>query len=159
MIKEFEIEPKVGFIKSPWRVPPAPEQPCDFDLEEWLPKQAAEGRIRFYELGRHSSAPVVVLTDEVDERLKGIFEALASQWKQETWFVSSIKKRISHPAFLKIIGLGAPALPLILEELRREPDYWSYALEAITREDPVPHAENLQQLRDAWLAWGEAHGY
>ena len=33
--------------------------------------------------------------------------------------------------------MGEPVVPLILDELRREPDHWFWALEAITEENPV----------------------
>jgi len=90
---------------------------------------------------------------------KELFLKLAETWRDETWYISSIKKRTSHQAYLKMIGLGPEAVPLILAELADEPDYWFAALEAITREDPAPHAESLQELRDAWLLWGREHGY
>jgi hypothetical protein len=91
--------------------------------------------------------------------LEKTFHRLADEWRNETWFISSIKKRISHPAHLKIIGLGRPAIPLIITEMRRSPGHWFWALEAITREDPAPNAENMHQLENAWLAWADAHGY
>lgn len=147
---------KIRRAKSQWFDAPTSKRWCDFDFEDWFPKRATLD-LHFYELGRLSSP--VKLTVLVDAYLRSIFDGLVSQWKDGTWFVSSIKKRISHPAFLKIIGLGSPAIPLILDELRREPDYWSYALEAITREDAAPYARNLQELRQAWLLWGQQHGY
>jgi hypothetical protein len=70
-----------------------------------------------------------------------------------------MKKRIAHPAYLKIIGLGAPAIPWILEELRDAGGHWFWALESITREDPAPNAETMQELKDTWLAWGKMNGY
>lgn len=87
------------------------------------------------------------------------FKELVKQWKEETWFRSSLKKRISHIAYLKIIGFGKTAIPWILEELQRDPDYWFPALEAITQIDAAPRAENMTQLREAWLEWGRANGY
>ena len=91
--------------------------------------------------------------------LESLFHSLAKTWKEETWMLSSIKKRISHPAYLKIVGMGPDAVPLLLHELQEDTDYWFAALEAITREDPAPDARNMQELRDAWLAWGSANGY
>lgn len=96
---------------------------------------------------------------DTQTELETTFHRLADEWRNETWFISSIKKRISHQAHLKIIGLGRPAIPLIVREMRRSPDNWFWALEAITHEDPAPHAENMQQLADAWLAWAKKHGY
>ncbi len=88
-----------------------------------------------------------------------IFREMVDLWRRETWYKSSINRRISHPAYLKIIGFGPKAVPWILQELRQEPDYWFAALEAITRDNPSPNATSLPELRTAWLGWGEAHGY
>ena len=87
------------------------------------------------------------------------FSALASEWKEATWPISSLKKRIAHPAYLQIIGMGPVAIPLLLKELRREPDHWHYALEAITRQNPVPADADMKALVEAWLTWGERRGY
>ena len=66
-----------------------------------------------------------------------------------------------HPTYQQIIGMGEPALPLIFQDLRREPDHWFWALGAITGENPVPdaHAGDLDAMTHDWLSWGEAHGY
>jgi hypothetical protein len=62
--------------------------------------------------------------------------------------------------YQRIIGMGAPVVPLILEELRREPDQWFWALEAITGENPVPagSAGKVREMAAAWLEWGKRHG-
>ena len=149
--------------KSPWISPPDFKQPydCDADTNEWF-EESPNDKLYLFELFGNDLLPVAVLSNPIDEsddaKLKNTFKKLVSEWKEATWFISSIKKRIAHPAYLKVIGLGKPAVPWILEELRREPDYWSFALEAITREDAAPNGGNLQQIRDAWLAWGQAHG-
>lgn len=161
MSEKWESETTSQFVKSPWLGVPITKPAPSCHVEEWFSyKRPRNHKLYFFDLERRRPVGnVAVLWDEADESLEDIFRTLVSEWKEHTWSVSSIKKRISHPAFMKIIGLGPPAVPLILEELRREPDYWSYALEAITREDPAPRAENLQQLRDAWLAWGQARAY
>jgi hypothetical protein len=91
--------------------------------------------------------------------LENTFYRLANEWRNETWFVSSIKKRIAHPSHLKIIGLGRPAIPFIVREMRKSSGHWFWALEAITREDPAPNAEDISELETAWLTWADAHGY
>lgn len=95
----------------------------------------------------------------IDPRTEQEFERLVREWKDETWFISSIKKRILHPAYLKIIALGKAVVPLIIAELRREPDYWHYALEALTGEDPAENASTVREIGDAWLLWGTERGY
>ena len=95
------------------------------------------------------------VADNTQTELHATFKKLVESWRDATWHISSIKKRTSHPDYVKIIGIGRPAIPWILQELRETPDYWFVALEAITRDDPAPNATTLDELRDAWLAWGE----
>jgi len=66
-----------------------------------------------------------------------------------------------RPEYQQIIGMGRDAVPLILEELQKEPDHWFWALAATTGEDPVPpeHKGKLSEMTKAWLEWGERHGY
>ncbi len=45
-------------------------------------------------------------------------------------------KKAMHPANQGIIGLGAVAVPLILQELKRDRADWFWALTAITGENP-----------------------
>lgn len=62
--------------------------------------------------------------------------------------------------YQRIIGMGWPVVPLILEELQREPDQWFWALESITEENPVP-PEASGQVRlmvQAWIEWGMQQG-
>lgn len=89
------------------------------------------------------------------------FQDLRRQWKEETLFSSSITEIATHPAYQQIIGMGRDALPLIFQELRREPDHWFWALKAITGEDPVPAADRgkLPRMAAAWLTWAGDHGY
>jgi hypothetical protein len=49
------------------------------------------------------------------------------------------------------------AVPLILDGLRREPDHWFWALEAITDENPVPAeaAGKVREMAKAWIDWGQ----
>ena len=62
--------------------------------------------------------------------------------------------------YQRIIGMGWSAVPLILEELRREPDQWFWALEAITEENPVPPdaAGQVRRSAEAWVQWGRDRG-
>lgn len=73
---------------------------------------------------------------------------------------SSITQMATHPAYQQIIGMGKDAVPLILDELRREPDHWFWALHAITGDDPVPSngRGKLEGMTRAWLDWGVRRG-
>src|SRR5262245_53355685 len=84
------------------------------------------------------------------------FAQLRDDWRRHTGHLSSITARVLHPAYQRIIGLGMRALPLLLAELQECPAQWTWALRAISGEDPVPPSDcgTLRKERDAWLAWG-----
>lgn len=96
------------------------------------------------------------LVGEADFDLETTFAELASRWRAETGMCSSISGIVTHPAYLNIIGLGRPVLPLILAALKRKPEHWFVALKAIARHSPVPaHAAgNVPAMTAAWLNWG-----
>lgn len=89
------------------------------------------------------------------------FTLLAQEWKQDNLFESSPWRMARHPAYLRIIGMGQRAVPLILKQLSHEVDFWFEALAAITEAEPVllEHAGNLEAMRQDWLRWGRRHGY
>jgi hypothetical protein len=91
----------------------------------------------------------------------GRFQILVQQWKKETAHLSNISKKALHPAYQEIIGMGKAVVPLLLTELRREPDDWFWALHAITGAKPVPPEGrgNLKDMAAAWLQWGLDQGY
>ena len=74
---------------------------------------------------------------------------------------SAVPQMAMLTPYQQIIGLGQPAVPLILEELQREPDHWFWALEAITQENPVPQEARgkVRQMAQAWIAWGKQQGH
>ncbi len=90
------------------------------------------------------------------------FNKLAKTWKSETELVSKVTKRILHPAYQKIIGMGEPALPLILKDLAENgPDDWFWALTAISDENPITKeiAGDMAAMTEAWLKWGRNAGF
>jgi len=93
------------------------------------------------------------------ERLRSEFAKLSAQWRRETRHLSLVQKKIIHPAYLRIIGLGEAVVPLLLEALRDEPAHWFTALKATTNVDPCPPNANPAIAREAWLTWGKSHGY
>lgn len=93
------------------------------------------------------------------ELLRVEFEALAKKWRRETQHLSLISKKVAHPAYLRIIAMGQPATPLLLEALRDRPSHWFAALQAIANIDPCDANASPAQARDAWLHWGKSRGY
>ena len=63
-------------------------------------------------------------------------------------------------SYQRIIGMGMPVVPLILQELARAPDQWFWALEAITEQNPVPAqaAGKVSLMAQAWIEWGKSEG-
>ena len=84
------------------------------------------------------------------------FRALVKQWKKDTETDSSIARMIRHPAYQEIICMGEPVVPLLLAELKKEPDFWFAALQQITGADPVPKAiaGKIKEMAKAWIDWG-----
>jgi hypothetical protein len=92
--------------------------------------------------------------------LRQRFQELVRQWKAATLLLSSTTDMAMHPAYQQIIGMGPVALPLLIEELRREPDHWFWALQAITGVNPVPAQDrgDTTRMTQAWLAWADQQG-
>jgi hypothetical protein len=93
---------------------------------------------------------------EVRER----FSRLAGDWKSKSRFLSNTAQMALLRPYQAIIGMGMPVVPLILEELKGEPDQWFWALEAITEENPVPTDAlgNVRRMAQAWIEWGRSRG-
>lgn len=96
----------------------------------------------------------------LQQDLESRFRLLVERWIEETEAESSILRMMRHPAYQEIISLGESALPLLLDELRRRPDYWFAALQQITGVNPVPKesAGKIQAMTTAWLRWGREKG-
>ncbi len=94
---------------------------------------------------------------DVRERFRGF----ADEWKHASRYLSNTAQMAMLRPYQRIIGLGPAALPLILEELQREPDQWFWALEAITGENPVPPEAGgrVRLMAEAWIEWGKKQGY
>jgi hypothetical protein len=104
--------------------------------------------------------PELVASRTLEADIDRRFHRLVDEWKDGTRFLSSIHDMVSHPAYLQIIGMGQEALPLLINELRREPDHWFVALQAITGTNPIPFSAcgNVDAMARAWLNWAEKRG-
>jgi hypothetical protein len=93
-----------------------------------------------------------------------LFRLLALQWQEERDATSSITQMATCPSYQRIIGMGEKAIPLIVRQLENEgddPDHWFWALQALTREDPVPQSArgDMKEMARAWLDWAYMAGY
>ena len=66
--------------------------------------------------------PNIDTTDEVDMKTadRERFLELADQWENETVLLSRTDMAIKHPAYPKIIDMGEPAVPLILQRMQSQ---------------------------------------
>jgi hypothetical protein len=87
------------------------------------------------------------------------FKRLLAEWRKQTAHLSSIKAKVMVVPYLEIIGMGQPALRLILNELKERPVYLFPALRAITGIDPVQPEDKgkLRRMANAWIEWGRRH--
>ncbi len=106
-----------------------------------------------------SAQPAPVMPTPLMKDTEGLFRELADQWRRETAHLSLAIKKVMHPAYQRIIGLGPDAVPLILRELQRRPGHWFWALKAITGEDPAQPEDTISQASHAWLRWGQERQY
>jgi len=95
------------------------------------------------------------------ETLAQKFRALADAWQEETAHLSSPTRIAMHPAYQQIIGMGLPVIPLILQDMSKEPKQWFWALTSITGINPVVPSEQgrIRKMVAAWLRWGTEESY
>jgi hypothetical protein len=88
------------------------------------------------------------------------FRALVAAWKEESRYLSNLRQAVMLRSYQAIIGMGFPAVRLLLEELRREPAHWFWALEVITDTSPIPENArgNVEKMAAAWIDWGKRAG-
>lgn len=88
------------------------------------------------------------------------FKHHCEAWKSDTEYVSSLHEKYLHPSYASIIGMGAQALPYILESMKKEPDDWFYALRSITGDNPVTNdmTGDMRRMTAAWIEWGASRG-
>ena len=47
------------------------------------------------------------------------FQRYEKKWKEDTQYTSSLTDKYLHPSYARIIGMGQPAVPLILRSLKQ----------------------------------------
>lgn len=109
------------------------------------------------------------MTSYEPDDLERIFNQLVQSVLSDTRAESSTNRIAIHPAYQQIVGLGQPAVPLLLREVEKRSGRWFWALKSITREHPVPVCDSPEEshcqrgktkkMITAWLAWGKQNGY
>jgi hypothetical protein len=110
-------------------------------------------------IGAKKKWSIFVSFSDVSSNLEREFNALSKQWKDETFFQSSLSEICFHPAYQTIMAMGKEALPFILKDLTQRLDHWFYALKCIARKDIAAGSVNLEEARQRWLDWGRKEKY
>lgn len=120
---------------------------------------ATEAVFRAY--GREGTADFVVLETPNRAGIEDLFHQLAGEWQEERGPMSGVSEVAMLPSYQRIIGLGPAVIPLLLKELQERPDHWFWALNALTRADPIPEESygRLNEMAQAWIQWGEREGH
>src|SRR5258708_8313791 len=100
----------------------------------WDEIKAHEAKIRGHKL-RLEIDPEAEASEQPDGLKE--FQDLVRTWRRDTAMLSSSERKAVHPAYQSIIGMGQDAVPLILNEMKRQPDHWFWALRAITGANPA----------------------
>ena len=89
------------------------------------------------------------------------FNELADEWESDRPRGADVAQMTQHPAYQRIIDMGEPAVPWLLQRLAEKPNHWFVALNAITDARPVPPESRgrVKEMAQAWLDWGRQNGY
>lgn len=147
------------------RQPPL-SRPDDDGLEvvlRALANEVAEVRQEVALLREAMTSPALSVREQ-RRRHAELFEEfvnLAAQWQAETAGASTARRIVSHPAYLRMIGMGDRAVPWILDQLEGTEAHWFEALHAITGANPVRDEDRgvYSKMAQAWLAWGRDNGW
>jgi hypothetical protein len=121
---------------------------------EFLHESPPHERVRHYAYNSTSRKPSVGLNPFIND----LFSSYAQEWRTKAEHLSSIKKMVAISSYQQIIGLGKPAIPLILRELDERPNFWFTALREITGQWHIGEGQDFKGAREAWLAWGRGLG-
>jgi hypothetical protein len=101
--------------------------------------------------------PIVALQELV---LAQRFRVEATKWEQETMHLSSTARRVLHPSYQAIMGMGPDVVPILLRDMQQTRRSWFWALRHITGVNPVDPADvgNVDKMISAWVKWGNKEG-
>lgn len=88
---------------------------------------------------------------------KKIFNDYAKQWKHDARLLS-IRGIVEHESYRNIIKMGWEAVPFIINDLEENgPHHWFWALETITKINPVPEdlEGDITMMTACWIEWAK----
>lgn len=97
-----------------------------------------------------------------EENIEHKFYKLADRWYKSVKFITISEQAMRHTACQKIIAMRWKSVKFILEELKREPYiFWFAVLEEIIKTNPVcveNEKQGLKSQAECWLEWGKKQG-
>ena len=78
---------------------------------------------------------------------------MSAEWITETTFQPSDSRICMHPTFLDIVSMGEPAVPFIVESLRKRPSFLTEALRRIVGSLPETSVGANEKIQEAVSAW------
>ena len=91
--------------------------------------------------------------------LRREFDELVRRWEMDTSALSSLTKIYAHPAYQRIMAMGAQGIPFVLNELRKNKGHWFYALKFMAGQDVSEGMTDFEDAKAAWLQWGYTNNY
>ncbi len=83
------------------------------------------------------------------------FFGLYNSWLNKTRFISDVDEIINDSSFLKIVEMGAEAIPFILNQLEKKPSKLVWALNKITNSKISNTSLSIDQASKLWVEWGQ----
>lgn len=148
---------------SAWRTPPIHisdwfDEPDVCAWSDYGKKDIPDEKLLLIDefVGRALASSVAVQSVEIPNGLEQRFLLLAERWQAETGSLSSVTKRVMHPSYQAIVGMGQDVLPILLRDLQMTGRDWFWALSAITQENPIARedAGRVDKMTSAWVSWG-----
>jgi len=83
------------------------------------------------------------------------FHEYREKWIHDTKYSSSMQLAALHPVYRKIIELGRPVVPYLINDMKSTGTHWFIALSAITDADPIleQHAGDVTSMIQDWVNW------
>ena len=143
----------------PFTLPPQSNNSTPISIYEIQTPSSEAGSFVFNylrEIKKSNEIPYIFQT------LEKKFGSLSATWKEEVLYSSSVSEIVSNKSYLQIIALGEKALPLIFNEMKKQPDYWFVALSSITGGINPIKPENrgdLAKMTADWIEWASKNEY
>lgn len=111
--------------------------------------------VRDYSPSRRNAQSSPHKTGDTQADDENTFNTLAEQWKRETGMFSISQQKMSHIAYLDIIGMSWRAMPFLIKEIQKGQAHWFPAMRAIAGVDR-PAENEVKSFQDAvnvWTKW------